>query len=430
MVKANSDQNNEVDLSGIPVATISFQNIIENINVGVSYIDSAGVVLYTSPAFCKIYGVDKGMCDNLEVKNFFAPQMQKVLSERIQLLQCKKDIGSKQYPMRRYDGSTVWIQAHSTPLFDEDGKLKGIYTTHTDITEQKNIELELRTLAQKYQNIYESMSDGFFTMDLNGKILECNKCFAEMLGREISEVVETMHAEVTDCKWHDLEESIIIPQIITSGNSVMYEKEYIRKNGKILPVEIRVHLLRDLEGNPQKIWGIVHDITSKKEAEWELHRSNQELAEAHLKLQEIIDEKNKYIVKSEEYNQTLKMSLAEAKENKIDSDRTIFKKISNEIIPLLNKLKKCSDVDKLIVNIIEEKLYGLIDSDKDIPLTEGRMTVSEHKIISMIKSGFILKEIAKELNLSEHTVYNHVGNIRKKLGIRNKKINLKAFLTC
>ncbi|MBK9676767.1 MAG: PAS domain-containing protein [Betaproteobacteria bacterium] len=75
------------------------------------------------------------------------------------------------------------------------------------------------------------------------------------------------YVDVTPGKWHAMEAEIVASQIIPSGRSEVYEKEYVRKDGTTLAVELRTILLRDNEGRPEAMWAIVRDVTERKQAE-------------------------------------------------------------------------------------------------------------------------------------------------------------------
>ena len=56
------------------------------------------------------------------------------------------------------------------------------------------------------------------------------------------------------------------------------------------------------------------------------------------------------------------------------------------------------------------------------------MTPKELKIANLIRQGRTSKEICEILGSSEKVIAFHRQNIRKKLGLLNKKVNLKSYL--
>jgi len=52
----------------------------------------------------------------------------------------------------------------------------------------------------------------------------------------------------------------------------------------------------------------------------------------------------------------------------------------------------------------------------------------ELRIAAMVKNGLTSQEIARQLNISLHTVKTHRKNIRKKLKIQNSTVNLSSYL--
>jgi len=56
------------------------------------------------------------------------------------------------------------------------------------------------------------------------------------------------------------------------------------------------------------------------------------------------------------------------------------------------------------------------------------LTVNEMRVANLIREGFSSKQIAYQLCISVHTVKYYRENIRKKLGVRNQKTNLRSHL--
>jgi DNA-binding CsgD family transcriptional regulator len=57
-----------------------------------------------------------------------------------------------------------------------------------------------------------------------------------------------------------------------------------------------------------------------------------------------------------------------------------------------------------------------------------RLSPAELEVSNLVRQGKNTKEIAEIMNLAESTIDFHRDNIRQKLGIKNKKINLKTYL--
>jgi DNA-binding CsgD family transcriptional regulator len=81
------------------------------------------------------------------------------------------------------------------------------------------------------------------------------------------------------------------------------------------------------------------------------------------------------------------------------------------------------------VNIIKSNINDLISPlASNLSSKYFSLTPSEIQIADLIKHGKTSKEIALMLNVSPKAVSFHRGNLRKKLGLLNKKINLRTYL--
>ncbi len=138
-----------------------------------------------------------------------------------------------------------------------------------DVTERKRAEDKLRESEKKYRSLHDSMIDGFVSVTLDGRILECNATYREMLGYSESELAGLTYFDLTPEAWHAYEAQIVESQILKRGYSDIYEKEYHRKDGSVFPVELHTVLIRGEDGQPIHMWAIVRDISRRKKAEEE-----------------------------------------------------------------------------------------------------------------------------------------------------------------
>ncbi|MBI5864242.1 MAG: PAS domain S-box protein [Planctomycetes bacterium] len=136
-----------------------------------------------------------------------------------------------------------------------------------DIADRKQAEQALRASEARYRMLYETLRDAFVRTDMDGRIVECNEIYCQMLGYSTRELRALTSRELTPERWRAIEERIVREQIIARGYSEVYEKEYRRKDGTIFPVELRTSLATDEEGRPSSMWAIVRDITERKRAE-------------------------------------------------------------------------------------------------------------------------------------------------------------------
>jgi len=139
--------------------------------------------------------------------------------------------------------------------------------------ERKQAEEALRKSEEKYHTLYESSKDGIAFFDMQGNLLEANPAFLNMLGYTMEEIKKFNYKQLTPEKWHEVEADIVEKQIVTRGYSNEYEKEYVKKDGTLLPITIRLWLISDEQGNPAGMWAIIRDISEQKKIQLRLVRA-------------------------------------------------------------------------------------------------------------------------------------------------------------
>ena len=106
--------------------------------------------------------------------------------------------------------------------------------------------------------------------------------------------------------------------------------------------------------------------------------------------------------------------------------------IELSVLPLLNKMQNPNvppESWQSYLRIVHQNLKDITSSfTRKVVEDRVRLSPRELEICNLIKNGLSNKEIAALLQISLLTVERHRHNVRKKLCIDNKKINLATFL--
>ena len=196
--------------------------------------------------------------------------------ERDQLISTLREQGTaRNFPFQlRHKSGTVFEMLLTAEVIELAGE-QYMLSLAQDITELKRAEEALLESETKYRGLYNSTQDGIAMANLKGHFIECNRAFLDMLGYTEKEIKGMTYQQTTPAKWHDMERNIVVNKILKTGYSNIYEKEYIRKDGTVFPVSMRVWATRDDTGKITGLWAIIRDITERKQAEEALRRAEE-----------------------------------------------------------------------------------------------------------------------------------------------------------
>ena len=171
--------------------------------------------------------------------------------------------------------AAIRVQLVSVALRDDAGRTSGYRLTMTDVTAYRRAEQALRESEEKYRRLHESLMDGFVYVDMTGRIVECNETYRQLLGYSQDELLKLTYHDITPQRWHAFEQDIVENEILPKGYSEVYRTEYRRKDGTLLPVELRTFLVKDEGGANQGMWALVRDIGERQRAEATLRGSEE-----------------------------------------------------------------------------------------------------------------------------------------------------------
>ncbi len=200
-----------------------------------------------------------------------------VVSERLTLALTAlktKNVARHEYSLE-LKGEKFYREALYVP-FGEDEFLAII----RDITGRRVAEEALRESEAKYRTILENMEEGYYEVDLAGKLTFFNEAF--------SRIVDMPRDQLTGMNNRQFMSNATARKIFRAFNQVYQtgrparniELETIRKDGSIRHVEISAYLNKDREGEPIGFRGIALDVTDRKLAEKEKQKLESQLQQA------------------------------------------------------------------------------------------------------------------------------------------------------
>jgi PAS domain S-box-containing protein len=139
--------------------------------------------------------------------------------------------------------------------------------------ERRRAEEARRESEELLRNLFESVSDGVFALDLYGYFTVVNARLLEMYGA--SSRKDFMNKNCFDfVAYNDIARAMAqMQKVLEEGRVQQMEFMALRKDGSEFPVEISAAILKDASGNPTGFLGICRDITERKQVEEKLKES-------------------------------------------------------------------------------------------------------------------------------------------------------------
>ncbi|MBK5277554.1 MAG: PAS domain S-box protein, partial [Bacteroidia bacterium] len=190
-----------------------------------------------------------------------------ILNQDKYAAQLRKESVSIARKLKKKDGSILEMEINAKML--ADGKMLAFAR---DVTERKKAENAVRQSEYRTRKIFESNMIGFTIWDANGDIIDGNEYFLKMVGYTRQEVADNKvrWSDMTPPEYAEADRNSR-RELVESGVSQLYEKEFLHKDGRRIPILIGVALLE--EGNVEKGISYIIDLTERKKAERAIEES-------------------------------------------------------------------------------------------------------------------------------------------------------------
>ncbi len=287
------------------------------------------------------------------------------------------------------------------------------------LTEQlQDVNRQLTLKKNRYENIFRSTSDLVILTDEQGLIAEVNpetdkySQGEQLIGKPFWEYLalnSTTMAEVLQ------RFPIAEPHEVCSAN------QRCVFSMSIIP-------LSQVSLASQGYMLILSDITLLVNHRQELERRVEKRTAALKHSQNLLRQEKAQI---EEMNVTLRNVMKTIESDRQEREQSISRKIRADILPALDKIKNepATPVRSSFLELVREQLISLttgFTSELDAGML--KLSRTELRICRFIQAGCSSKEISETMNLAFDTIRTHRKNIRRKLGLQGKDINLHTFL--
>jgi PAS domain S-box-containing protein len=167
----------------------------------------------------------------------------------------------------------------------------------------------------------------------------------------------------------------------------------------------------------------------------ERNRMEEALRLANERLEKTVEERTRELEQKtqnmEEVNSALRVLLKQRSVDKEEMAESVLSNIKNLVAPYLEKLRKSrlSADQATYVSILEAHIREITSPFiRKFSQAFLNLTPTEIRIAEMIRDGMTTKEMADIMRLAPSTILSHRENMRNKLGLRGKKINLRSYL--
>ena len=108
----------------------------------------------------------------------------------------------------------------------------------------------------------------------------------------------------------------------------------------------------------------------------------------------------------------------------------LYQEIQNHYSPMLEQLQLSINdpIISVCIEIIRNNLNDIIAPSARFSSLYKILTPSEIRVAEFIRMGKSSQDIADALDIAKKTVENHRNNLRDKLGLKNKSVNLRSYL--
>ena len=186
-----------------------------------------------------------------------------------------------EYRLRRHDSEYRWIADYGQPFELPGGGFGGYigycYDIHDTRQAKELLELHVKDRTREIallSEVIDQSSVAFSMSNPDGSFITFNEAFTRLTGYTSGEILGNKlnwNRELTPPEWRAISAEKL-EECLRNRLTVHFEKEYLRKDGSRVPVEVFVQPIYDSNGILLHLRAFITDITERKQAEAALQK--------------------------------------------------------------------------------------------------------------------------------------------------------------
>jgi PAS domain S-box-containing protein len=300
-----------------------FQAIFNDSAVGMGVMGLDRRIIDANSAICRMYGMTReemiGMSAAEVTYPEDNPQSTQLLDELISGQRNSYEIDRRYI---RRNGEVFWAHVTMSSVRGLDGKPLYLVGMVIDIDEQKKMQERIRESEARFQAIFDNVAVGVAVMTLDRQPVAINAQTEKITGYSLDDLADVKPVMLVIPEDRNMDVEMFKDLVEGRRNSYVMERRYRHKDGQIFWARINYSLVRDRNGNPDYLVGIIEDIDDQKRAS---ERLAEQEADYLRTLQQKVQERTREL---EEANQRLKQEI----EQRIRIERELASKAAEEAV--------------------------------------------------------------------------------------------------
>jgi PAS domain S-box-containing protein len=167
----------------------------------------------------------------------------------------------------RRDGSEVAVEDSAAPVLDEHGKMSAVVMVFHDVSQRYEMVRDLKHERALFRQTFDQAGVGMAQLSMDGRWTRVNRKLCEITGYSEEELLALSFTGVTYPD--DLKLDVEALQDLLARKTQVYEteKRYVRKDGRVIWVELTVSIVWNEDGTPDYGISIIQDIQTRRDAE-------------------------------------------------------------------------------------------------------------------------------------------------------------------